>query len=61
MRSELTDDSKGGTSLASNPKSVAITDGERVFVARTTAPRTERVRLNVILWVIVAGEHVKFT
>ena len=41
-RSEGTNDRIAYTSSGSKPRSVAMEDGERGFVARTTAPRTER-------------------
>ena len=42
IRSEWTDDSQWSTPSVRKPKSAAIMDGERGFVARITAPRTEQ-------------------
>ena len=42
-RSECIDTRMGNTSSDSNPRSAAMADGERGFVARATAPRTDRI------------------
>ena len=43
MRSEWIDDKWGAEFLVGNPRTVAMEDGNRGVIVRTTVPRTERI------------------